>query len=150
MPYIRAQNITVTLKGLKPNTRLYPFFDATDIASYCTPSGGSLGGTIYTDDVGSTTFLFALPCPVHAQRQTPPLLIFRTGERQLLVTDNSTGNKNTASTFAEAMFHAQGLMQTKENVILSSRVPLVSSRQLTDSRTISATNMIEVDVPAPL
>ena len=150
MPYIRAQNITVTLKGLKPNTRLYPFFDATDIASYCTPSGGSLGGTIYTDDVGSTTFLFALPCPVHAQRQTPPLLIFRTGERQLLVTDNSTGNKNTASTFAEAMFHAQGLMQTKENVILSSRVPLVSSRQLTDSRTISATNMIEVDVPAPV
>ena len=139
MPYIRAQNITVTLKGLKPNTRLYPYFDGEAISTYCTPSGGSLGGIIYTDDVGSATFLFALPCPDHAQRQTPPLLIFRTGERQLLVTDNSTGNVNTASTFAEAMFHAQGLLQTKENVILSSRVPRVSSRQLTDSRAISST-----------
>ena len=148
MPYIRAQNMTVTLKGLKPNTRLYPFFDGEAISTYCTPSGGSLGGAIYTDDVGSATFLFALPCPVHAQRQTPPLLIFRTGERQLLVTDTSSGNKNTASTFAEAMFHAQGLMQTKEEVILSSRIPRVSANQLTDSRSVSTTTVMERAVRA--
>jgi hypothetical protein len=140
LPYIRAQNMTVTLKGLKPNTRIYPFFDGEAISTYCTPSGGSVGGAIYTDEFGSVSnLLFALPCPDHAQRQTPPLLIFRTGERQFLVTDNTNGDKNTASTFAESMFQATGLLQTKENIILSSRVPRVSSTNLTDARSISNT-----------
>ena len=138
LPYIRKQDITVTLKGLKPNTRIYPFFDGEAISTYCTPSGGSLGGNIYTDEFGSVSnLLFELPCPDHAQRQTPPLLIFRTGERQFLVTDNTNGDVNTASTFAEGMFQAQGLLQTKENVVLSSRVPRVSSTNMTDARTIS-------------
>jgi len=150
MPYIRAQNITVTLKGLKPNTRMYPFFDGEDISTYCTPTGGSLGGQIYTNDDGVTTFLFALPCPVHAQLQTPPLLIFRTGERQLLVMDNSTGDKNIASTYAEAMFYAQGLLQTKENVILSSRVPRIAGITVSDRRTVSSTRIEVIPIGDPL
>ena len=38
IPYIRARNILVQIRGLKPATRFYPFFDGVDIASYCTPS----------------------------------------------------------------------------------------------------------------
>jgi hypothetical protein len=126
LPFIRATNLTITVTGMKPNTRVYPFFDKTDVASYCTPSGGSAGGAIYTDDSGSISGLvFAIPCPDFAQEQDPQLLIFRTGERQFLLTDDTNGNMETASTFAERMYQAQGLLQTKENVILSSRVPRV-------------------------
>ncbi len=126
LPFIRATNLTITVTGMKPNTRVYPFFDKTDVASYCTPSGGSAGGAIYTDDSGSVSGLvFAIPCPDAAQAAVPPLLIFRTGERQFLLTDDTNGNMETASTFAERMYQAQGLLQTKENVILSSRVPRV-------------------------
>ena len=126
IPFIRAQNITVTVKGMKPNTRVYPFFDKENITTYCTPSGGSAGDAIYTDDNGSVSGLvFALPCPVQALEQDPQLLIFRTGERQFLLTDDPNGNLETASTYADRMYQAQGLLQTKENIILSSRVPRV-------------------------
>ena len=149
LPFIRAKDITVSVTGMKPNTRVYPFFDKTDVASYCTPSGGSAGGAIYTDDSGSVSGLvFAIPCPDAAQAAVPPLLIFRTGERQFLLTDDTNGNMETASTFAERMYQAQGLLQTKENVILSSRVPRVEVGGVgsaTESRvnsTISERNVI--------
>ena len=129
LPFIRAQNLTVSATGLKPNTRVYPFFDKTDVAIYCRPNAtaspqGNLGDPIYTDDSGSISDLrFELPCPDFAQEQNPPLLVFRTGERQFLLTDDSNGNLENASTFGEAMFQAQGLLSTTEEVILSSRIP---------------------------
>ena len=129
LPFIRAQNLTVTATGLKPNTRVYPFFDKTDVAIYCRPNAtaspqGNLGDPIYTDDAGSISDVrFELPCPDFAQEQNPPLLVFRTGERQFLFTDDSNGNLENATTFGEAMFQAQGLLSTTEEVILSSRIP---------------------------
>jgi len=38
IPYIRQRNVLVQVKGLKPNTRFYPFFDNTAVSNYCTPS----------------------------------------------------------------------------------------------------------------
>jgi len=38
IPYIRSRNILVQVKGLKPNTRFYPFFDDVTISSFCTAS----------------------------------------------------------------------------------------------------------------
>lgn len=35
IPYIRSRNILVQVKGLKPNTRFYPFFDNIDVGKYC-------------------------------------------------------------------------------------------------------------------
>jgi hypothetical protein len=37
IPYIRQRNVLVQVKGLKPNTRFYPFFDNTAVTDYCTP-----------------------------------------------------------------------------------------------------------------
>ena len=38
IPYIRSRNILVQVRGLKPGTRFYPYFDDVDISAYCTPS----------------------------------------------------------------------------------------------------------------
>lgn len=38
IPFIRSRNILIQVKGLKPNTKFYPFFDDLDISSYCTPA----------------------------------------------------------------------------------------------------------------
>ena len=144
LPFIRARNITVNVTGMKPNTRVYPFFDKEAVTTYCTPSGGAAGGAIYTDDSGSVSgLLFAIPCPVAALEQDPPLLIFRTGERQFLLTDDPNGNLETASTYADRMYQAQGLLQTKENVILSTRVPRIErggAGSATEARTTSRLN----------
>ena len=135
VPFIRARNITIQVRGMKPNTRVYPFFDSEDVAVYCTPSGGSLGGAIYTDDAGSIDGLvFAIP--------SSTTLRFRTGERQFLLVDNTVGDLVTASTYGEVIYQAQGLLQTKENVVVASRVPRVQSfgqGSATDFRTTTNT-----------
>ena len=38
---------------MKPNTRVYPFFENIDISSYVTPTGGSLGGNLVSDANGA-------------------------------------------------------------------------------------------------
>ena len=38
LPYIRSRNILIQVKGLKPNTRFYPYFDEISVGEYCTPA----------------------------------------------------------------------------------------------------------------
>ena len=38
IPYIRSRNILVQVRGLKPSTRFYPYFDNVAISTYCTPA----------------------------------------------------------------------------------------------------------------
>jgi hypothetical protein len=38
IPYIRSRNVLVQVRGLKPQTRFYPYFDNIDVSSYCTPA----------------------------------------------------------------------------------------------------------------
>lgn len=54
IPYIRSRNVLVQVRGLKPNTRFYPFFDDVSIASYCTPAS-KLVYTPVTGTFDSTT-----------------------------------------------------------------------------------------------
>ena len=118
VPFIRSRNITVNVTGMKPSTRVYAYFDGEAVSTSCTPNGGTLGGSIFTNGSGSVTDLvFNIPNS-DAQR-------FRTGERQFLLTDNTSGDLISASTYAEVIYQAQGLLQTKENVVVASRVPRV-------------------------
>jgi hypothetical protein len=41
-PFIRGRDISFTGRGLRPNTRVYPYFDNIDVSTYVTPTGGSL------------------------------------------------------------------------------------------------------------
>lgn len=38
IPYIRSRNILIQVKGLKPNTRFFPYFDNINVQDYCTPA----------------------------------------------------------------------------------------------------------------
>ena len=120
VPFIRSRDVTITVRGMKPNTRVYPFFDGESVGAHCQPSGGNKGDSIFTDDAGSITGLvFTIP--------NNDTLRFRTGERQFLLCDNTSGDLVTAATYGEVTYQAQGLLQTKENVVVSTRVPRVQS-----------------------
>ena len=120
VPFIRARDLTINVTGLKPNTRVYPFFDGEPVSLYCKPSGGSNNDAIHTDSAGAISGMtFSIP--------NTDTLRFRTGERQFLFTDNTSGDLVTASTYAEVVYQAQGLLQTRENVVVASRVPRIQS-----------------------
>ena len=136
IPFIRSRTIKVSVTGMKPNTLIYAFFDGENVSANCKPNAtaetpGSLGDPIYSDDAGSISDLeFTIP--------NSDALRFRTGERQFLLVDNSTADLVTAGTYAEVIYQAQGLLQTRENVVVSSRVPRVQQFAMgsaTDFRT---------------
>ena len=63
VPFIRSRTLTFSATRLKPNTRVYPFFDNIDVTAYVTPNGGSIGGNLVTDANGAVTGTFAIPDP---------------------------------------------------------------------------------------
>ena len=58
VPFIRSSDVEFTATRLKPNTRVYPFFDNIDITSYITPTNGSLGGNLISDANGACIWYF--------------------------------------------------------------------------------------------
>ena len=119
IPFIREREITVNVTGMKPNTKVYARFDGQDVTAFVKPDGGvNFGESVFTDNSGSISNLtFNIP--------NSDTLRFRTGERQFLLTDNQSGDLITASTYAEVVYQAQGLLQTRENVVVSTRVPRI-------------------------
>lgn len=90
--FIRASNVECTVRGARPNTRLYIFFDGVSINQYCGPiplTGGSstVVGTapnanvpinvpVVTNANGVAKFLFKIPGNT-----------FNTGEKDIIVSD---------------------------------------------------------------
>ena len=86
---------------------------------------------LITDATGRIEGSFIIP--------STAALKFKTGTREFRLTDSSTNNKNNEITFAEALYHAQGLLEVKENTIISTKVPRFVTSETNSSRVISET-----------
>ena len=126
VPYMRSIPIKVTCFGLKPNTKIYAWFDGEDVKDYITPYNsaftvaGTQGTTVSTDSSGHAYFVFNVP--------NDSVLKFRTGTKVLRVTDSITNTVSFGSftTSAEGQFTASGFNQTKQSTIVSVTVPQIS------------------------
>jgi hypothetical protein len=129
IPYIRSREITVGAVRMKPNTKVYAFFDDVNVSSYCKPSGGNYGDDLITDSHGAISGItFNIP--------NTSSLKFRTGERIFKLTDSNTdGDDNT--TEATAKYVASGLLQDQERTILSTRVAQVDSKSVSQARVVT-------------
>ena len=142
VPFIRKNVIEFQAVGLKPNIRVYPFFDEVDISSYVTPTGGSLGGSLIADSNGFVSGEFEIPRP---DVSTNPR--WRCGERNFRLTSSSTNSAldNDVDSFAETKYIARGLQMTRQNSVYSTRVPHVLSTTVSDTearRTVDSTTTI--------
>lgn len=125
VPFIRSREVTFTGKGLKPNTRVYPFFDGSPVSSVTRPSGGTNGDALITDVSGNISGVFTIPAAT-----------FRTGARVFRLTSSSTNDPETWTTQSSAVYRAQGLLETKQATILSTRTAEVAWEQVTDDRIV--------------
>lgn len=83
-----------------------------------------------TDASGSVVGIFTIPTGT-----------FRVGEKQFRLTDTSTGDIPSSSTNGDASFFAQGLLQTKEEVIISTIAPTIQRRAVNDNRVVTSTSV---------
>jgi hypothetical protein len=87
-------------------------------------------GRLTTDPSGSVVGIFSIPTGT-----------FRVGEKQFRLTDTSTGDIPSSSTNGDASFFAQGILQTKQETILSTIQPVVQRTAVSDSRVISSSTI---------
>ena len=145
IPYIRPQKIASLCVGLKGYSKMSVFFDGVNVTNYCTPLNESqfntwIGGGILTVDANGNLpvegsdlivntdstlrFLFRIPS------DSPK---FRTGQRRLVVIDNTQVNAQTlsatddASTVASANFFAEGTKQKLQRTVYSTKGHLVTT-----------------------
>jgi len=121
VPYIRSRKIYFRATGLKPNSRVYAFFDGISIADYVReevsfnnyttnpddknyadltahPAGA---GVLTTDQFGEVIGSFIIPHNA--------ALKFRTGERVFRIVDNNVNSTDSAFTYAETVYRATGI-----------------------------------------
>ena len=134
LPFIRNRSISFSATRMKPNTRVYPFFDNVDISSYITPEGGSEGGNLVTDSNGAVSGTFALPDPTVASNPR-----WRAGRRVFRLTSSSTDSRtiDDVETAAEGDYVARGILDsegsTREFSIV--RESVADDRQITRTST---------------
>ena len=146
VPFIRSRTISFSGYGLRPNTRVYPYFDNIDVSTYVTPAGGSLGGNVVTDTNGFVSGTFAIPDPNVTSNPR-----WRTGKRVFRLTSSSTNSQdNTAvATSAEGDYDAKGLLETTQEAIVSSREARTVRTGTTGNRTQTRTSNRVIAVRQP-
>ena len=128
--FIRAKDITFTARGMKPGTRIFPFFDGVDVSTFVTPTGSSAGAALTTNAAGTATGVFALPTPtVDANPR------WRVGKRVFRLTSSSTNVKTEGlvTTSAETDYTAKGMIQTVQGTVISTREATVQRVTANDS-----------------
>jgi hypothetical protein len=141
IPFIRSRTVEFQAYGMRPNTKVFGFFDNIAVSAYITPDGGSLGGNVVTDANGYVKGTFAIPDPNNSSNPK-----WRTGKRVFRLTASSTNvqDRTNVATSAEADYDAKGLLETTQEAIVSTReartvrqtVTATSSTTRTASRVI--------------
>ena len=167
IPFIRSRKVYFSATGLKPNTKVYPFFDGVDIRAYSmqlssivdyknsaevsTYNGISPANTalstigIVTSDLitnvaGEIKGVFLIP--------NNEVYKFRTGSRAFRLADSSRNLPSETTTYADSNYVANGLTETKETLITSTRIPQLSQTRVDQSQT--ASKVVSVKYVDPL
>ena len=143
VPFMRTRLVHFSATRMKPATQVYAFFDGTSVAAFVneaqpgyTPLVGpntqtahpSAAGALTTDANGAVTGSFLIP--------NNSALNFTCGTKEFKLTSSSANNDALTHTSAFADYTAAGLIETREEVILSTRTPRLQ-RQTVDSGVVS-------------
>lgn len=149
IPYIRPQNIMIYAKGLKARTKYFCYFDSENMSDYVTYALPTLdannnssalntfntlnvdyisfeGEDMISDDYGE--IIAYLRLPESGKR-------FRTGAKEIKLTDSPT-NSIDATSYADKIWVASGLDVQKQNTILSTGIPTVVTKSITEDRKV--------------
>jgi len=149
IPFIRSRKIFFKAELMKPNTKVFAFFNGADVTNFCaeesfqqwSDTSGVLGYSGVASHPSNTDLITNASGVIEGSFIIPSTaaLRFKTGTREFRLTDSSTNNKNDELTYAETLYHAQGLLEVKENTIISTKVPRFVTSETNSNRVISET-----------
>ena len=135
IPFMRSKKVFFRAQGMKPNSRVFAFFNGTPVADWVRPETtfsryGDLSedfGNLYnkasghpntaanltTTDSGSIIGSFFIP--------NTDSLKFRTGDVEFKLLDISVNQDSVATSGARGMFTSRGVLETFQDTVLSTR-----------------------------
>lgn len=137
IPFMRSIDVKFVAKGFKPGTRLYAFFDNVNVSAHCSagttfnPSAPISTTPLVTDNTGKAEGVFRIP--------SSDSLRFRTGERLFTLTDDPNNSELLRTTFGSETFSAEGLLETKQSTILSTRNARLVASAVVDQKNVTDT-----------
>jgi hypothetical protein len=157
IPKMRSQKIFFRGGGLRPNTRLFPFFGGEDISEWCIGYGSEseynsnrlqsrdsdyssgfesveqhpdVPTPLYTNDRGEVYGSFFLP--------STEVESYQTGTKEFRLLDiSSYENRDDSITWASTNYSSIGYLNTRQRTILSTRIVNIDTRRSTRVDTIS-------------
>lgn len=168
LPYMRARPVAAVARGLKPNTRVYPYFDKVAVSQYCTPAKanpafanaqGKLDPQLITNNIGNQDLSIILqrngnfndPLVTDANGEIYfifylPANTFRAGERTLIVTNvDDLSATGAIITSAEAVYTSSSLSVTSQQVSFQILQPTFTPTTSTTSVTTNTTESIVIN-----
>lgn len=144
--FIRSRNVQVTGVRMKPNTRVYPYFDDELVADYVAPANNSFantgveGANLVTDSTGTVYANFRIP--------NDNELKFRIGTRRFELKDvaNTQTQSSLITTSAHGDYTSIALDVTQRGSALNITVPQISDNRVTDNRTLTSVTRTVRDV----
>ena len=141
IPYIRGSVVDFTAKGLKPFTRVYPFFDNQDVSEYCKMNSDvEYNQPLVTNVNGELTGQFRIPSGT-----------FLTGNNLFVLTNDSTGDTTNADANAVVSFvtNKSGIYDSS-NIISTQQPNLTVGRFQTVQDPITARQTFGISYKDPI
>lgn len=123
IPYIREKAIAINIKGIKPNTQFWAFFDEQPATAYL-PGGLP----VTSDGAGEINTTLSIPGGV-----------YKTGNRVVRFIDNPDNDISISMSSAEGIYTAMGIIITRQETIINTRTPIITRTTTTNRLTVSTT-----------
>ena len=152
IPFMRSVTVTFIAQRLKPNTRVFPFFDGVGVAPHCRPldfdpatdlkptdpsayssfASGAYGDPLITNAQGVCVGQFRIPAAT-----------FRTGDKNFRLCDDQFNRDAFITTASTKTWAANGLSQNVQDTVISTRVANIERTTVSDSRSVFETERTE-------
>lgn len=142
--FMRSRLVQFTGTRMKPNTRVYPYFDDELVTGYCTPANSSFantaseGSVLTTDSSGNVYGVFRIP--------NDDALKFRVGTKRFTLKDVANTQTQSAliTTSAHGDYTSIGLDITQRGSSVNMVVPQIARDRVSDNRTLTNTTVRRV------
>ena len=136
IPFIRSRLVHFEAIGMRPNTRVFPYFDNVDVANFCREETFTFHGADSDGAEYGNTQIFATAHPSGSTNLTTDAegkvsgtffipntgsLSFRAGVREFKLLDITTSDETNASTKAAALYNSSGILERSRTNVISTR-----------------------------
>ncbi len=160
IPFMRSRKIYFQAELLKPNTKLYAFFNGSDVTAYCRQEFSDTSSPYAHVDADFIQFNTRTDVKTYGDNTDPQtatsggstkgslvtdaagrctgsfiiprnaVMKFKTGTKEFKLTDSSTNASNPDGVKASAFFSATGLLEVRQKTIISTKIPRLVTSEI--------------------